>query len=185
MANLKTDTLQQIKMQMDDLILYIQEAEKALHQINLQLTNKLSDLEFQIVIAEKLGYSREDSTKIKTHRLTVAQMLELIDISDLVKPEIIASIKFEYSILPEGVPTRIDEKEVRVNGEIWKINKYDKDHCPSNPHAHNIETGYKLHLGSGDLFNYKCDPLNKKIHKKDLLEIRERLTNFSLPILTV
>ncbi|HTB07607.1 MAG TPA: hypothetical protein VK806_11705 [Bacteroidia bacterium] len=169
----------------EDLLLYIKEAEKAMSIINAKLENKLTDLEFQILIAKKLNYSEKENAKIISHRLTAEQMVALLDESDLEKPIELAIVKFKKSILPQGIPVRIDEKQIKVHGEIWRIHKYDKDPCPSNPHGHNLETGYKLHLGNGELFNSKCKSLGKSISKKDLIAIRDQLVGIILPELTV
>lgn len=45
------------------------------------------------------------------------------------------------------------EEAYRIGGGIWRVNKYDADPLPSQPHAHCIEgrqnlVGCKLHLGS-------------------------------------
>ena len=170
---------------MDDIVFYNQEADKALAMINETLENKLTDLDFQTVVAKKLGYDRENSTRIASHHLTAEKMIDLLDDDDLGKPTELSKVTFYHSILPDDVPGRLDEKVVKVKGEIWSIHKYDKDPCPSNPHAHNIETGYKLHLGTGELYNYKCNPLNKKIKRKHLLAIRDQLGDITLPTLTV
>jgi hypothetical protein len=50
---------------------------------------------------------------------------------------------------------------------------------PSNPHAHNLESRLRLHLGTGELFDKRR--VVEKISRKDLLDIRKRLKNFDLP----
>lgn len=61
-------------------------------------------------------------------------------------------IQLDESLIPPGIFARLDEETVKSGGEIWRIFKYDADPFPSNPHAHNLETGLKLHLGTGELF---------------------------------
>lgn len=183
--NKKTGAKQSKNEHMEDLLLYIQEADKALNIINANLENKLTDLEFQIALAKKLGYSDRESTAIAKHRLTSDQMINLLEPKDLEKPTELAIVTLDHSILPQDVPSRIDEKQIKVSGEIWRIHKFDADPCPSNPHGHNVETGYKLHLGDGQLYTSKCKPLGKKIDKKDLMEIRKQLKGIALPTLTV
>jgi hypothetical protein len=51
----------------------------------------------------------------------------------------------------------IEEPDVAVDGEIWRIHKSDPDPFPSNPHAHYLDghrrfIGCKLHLGTAQLF---------------------------------
>lgn len=61
-------------------------------------------------------------------------------------------IRLDEPLIPLDVLSRVDEQKLKSGGEIWKIHKYDADPFPSNPHAHNVETGLKLHLGTGELF---------------------------------
>jgi hypothetical protein len=60
---------------------------------------------------------------------------------------------------------------VKYNGNIWRIHINDKDDFPSNFHAHNIETGEKLDLYNGCVYNPVTKKLIFKVHKKDLIVI--------------
>lgn len=164
---------------MDDLQFYIQELDKALNKLNNGRQKPISSLEFQMALCEVLGYEDDDAGKMLTHRLNADQMLENLSGYDF--PEKLAFIEFEVSIIPENLPSRLDEQIVKVKGEIWEIHKYDKDPCPSNPHAHNIETGYKLHLGTGELYSSKCKPLFERVKEKDLRTIRSQISGIKLP----
>ena len=78
------------------------------------------------------------------------------------------SISINHTVIPEdSLNDNIIKGVVKFRGEIWEIHKGDLDLFPSNPHAHNYESGFKLHLGTGDL--YKMRKLVNKIKKKDLL----------------
>jgi len=57
------------------------------------------------------------------------------------------------SLLPEEFPRLLTEQTIRVKGEVWRIHKADPDLFPSNPHAHNCESGVVLHLGTGEMFD--------------------------------
>ena len=51
----------------------------------------------------------------------------------------------------------IAEDDYRVNGEVWRVHKFDADPFPSRPHAHCVSgakrfVGRKLHLGTRELF---------------------------------
>jgi hypothetical protein len=92
----------------------------------------------------------------------------------------LAEATFEKSILPLGVPRRLLEQRVRRHGEVWQINRNDADPFPSNPHAHNLESGVKMDLGTGELY-LKGRALGKKVQRKDLLAIREKVTGVNLP----
>jgi hypothetical protein len=61
-------------------------------------------------------------------------------------------IRLDESLIPLELLSRVDEQTIKSGGEIWRIHKSDADSFPSNPHAHNIQTGLKLHLGTGELF---------------------------------
>lgn len=171
-------------MKDDDINFYNDEAIKALVILNTTFNVEMTEIELQIALSEKLKYDRKNSVSIAKHRLSHTEMIELLDFVNLNKPTDTLQINLGYSVLPEGIPIRLEEKIIKVKGEIWMIHKYDKDLCPSNPHGHHAENGYKLHLGDGSLYDYKCSSLNKKIKRNDLLKIRALLINFELPPLT-
>lgn len=169
---------------MEDINYYLKEAEKAIEAINARLNKKISYLEFQVALGKSLGLDPEDSHMIPFN-LTSVQMIELLSNEDFESPELIAEVYFEKSILPSGIPQRLDEQTIKVKGEIWRVHKSDKDPFPSNPHAHNLETGYKLHLGNGALYNAKNKPLGKSIDIKHLNLIRSKIVGIdkTLPLL--
>lgn len=164
---------------------YIRESQKAKNALSEKLNIDISDLEFQIALGSVFGHDEEDSTRALDYELTAEEMLEKLDSYEFNFPEEIGSIEFPDSILPDDVPRRLDEEEIKHKGEIWVIHKNDKDPLPSNPHAHNKETGYKLHLGNGELYTKKNKALDKKISKKYLLAIRNKVNNITLPALLV
>lgn len=164
---------------------YLKEAEKVKNILSKKLNLDISDLDFQIALGSVLGLDEYKSTRVIEYDLTAEQMLEKLDSYEFNFPEEIESIEFEESILPDDVPRRLDEEEIKNKGEIWVIHKNDKDPLPSNPHAHNKETGYKLHLGNGDLYTSKNKPLDRKISKKHLIDIRDKVKNIVLPTLLV
>src|SRR5258708_37167361 len=71
----------------------------------------------------------------------IAHALSEFDFAQL-KP--LAMVELEASILPPGVPRRLDEVKVKVRGEGWCIHKKDLDPFPSSPHAHNYDSGHKM-----------------------------------------
>lgn len=164
---------------------YIQESEKAISILSEQKGMEISSLDFQIALGEKFGYNRQKSHYVASKDLSAEQMVELLKSHSFTKPEEIGIVTFPDSIIPEGVPICLNEQEAKSKGEIWRIHKYDADPFPSNPHAHNKETGYKLHLGTGELFDNKNKSLNKSIRKKDLIALRSNLKNIALPTLEV
>ncbi len=164
---------------------YIREAGKARQTLSDKLGKTISSIDFQVALGEKLGYAQYDSTRVMDHELAAEQMLELLDQYPFSFPEEIGRIEFDDSILPQDVPRVLNEEQVKNNGEIWVVHKNDPDPFPSNPHGHNKQTGYKLHLGNGELYSRKNKPLGQKISKTHLLAIRGKVKNIPLPPLEV
>lgn len=169
----------------ENIVKYNQESAKAISVLSEQNGIEISDLEFQVALGSKLGYSRTKSHYILSHELSAEQMIELIQNFSFERPEILAETTFEESIIPEGIPAPLNEQKLKSKGEIWYIHKYDADPFPSNPHAHNSETGYKVHLGTGELFDAQNNPLKQSIRKKDLIALRALVTKTALPVLAV
>jgi hypothetical protein len=55
--------------------------------------------------------------------------------------ELLGEIEFEASPIPDGTMRRLDEVTIKRDGCIWRIDRNDADPFPSNPHAHNVESG--------------------------------------------
>lgn len=64
----------------------------------------------------------------------------------------------------------MSEVTLKADGYIWRIHNVDADPFPSNPHAHNVESGLKLDLGPLYL---GATATGRSIHRKDLLALRE------------
>lgn len=96
--------------------------------------------------------------------------------------EIIAEIDLgEYPI--EGRHKRkLEEATFKSDGSIWRIHRNDADPFPSNPHAHNLETGLKLDLRNGLLY-LGSKPAGGMFKRKHLLTLRRLAEEkgFSLP----
>jgi len=164
---------------------YIRESDKARQILSERLGVEITSMDFQVALGSLLGYDERETDRVFEHGLTAEEMLQYLVNYEFIFPDEIANVTFDHSILPEGVPQRLDEEIIKHKGELWVIYKYDKDPFPSNPHAHNKETGYKLHLGNGDLYSYKNEPLKEKVSKKYLIAIRDKVRNIDLPPLTV
>ncbi len=85
----------------------------------------------------------------------------------------LGTVELDHSPIPDGCRRRLDEVRVKRDGEIWQINRNDADPYPSNPHAHNVESGLKLDLSTGALW-FRATYTNRSIPRKDLLAIREQ-----------
>jgi hypothetical protein len=80
-------------------------------------------------------------------------------------------VAFEEDIAPWG-PRRLDEQTVRLgSGGIWRVHK--DDHYP--PHAHNVETGQRINLVTGDVIDAKGKPTGHKVNGKHLARLNAAL----------
>lgn len=96
----------------------------------------------------------------------------------------IEEVELDHSPIPSQCRRRLDEVTIKRDGQIWRIHKNDSDPFPSNPHAHNVESGLKLDLTNGKLY-YKNTDTGKSISKKDLLAIRDKMTKIAPPPLAI
>ncbi|WP_396604520.1 hypothetical protein ACFLEY_03850 [Bradyrhizobium sp. YCK136] len=84
------------------------------------------------------------------------------------------------------------QKDYRVGGEVWRVHKYDPDPLPSAPHAHCIDGrkrfGYKLHLGTAEVFHSNNDPTGYRLERKYFLRLCElvskKFPHLVLPLAT-
>jgi hypothetical protein len=105
------------------------------------------------------------------------------------RPESLCEVTFDESILPPDSPVALREAKVKMRGEIWVANRYDRDPFPSNPHAHNYDRDLKIHLGTGDIYEgHKRVPC-RRMKRRDLIELRSRFVqknaSIELPLLVV
>lgn len=109
------------------------------------------------------------------------------EIKDISFAEVIGEIELsdDECIYPENSRRNIFEKRVKAKGQIWELHKNDADPFPSNPHAHNYETGLKLDLSNGNL--YKKKTITDSINKSRLLDLRKKFekAGFTMPTLSV
>lgn len=161
------------------------ESGKAIKTLSNAIGRPIDHVDFQVKLGEKFGYVNHDSHCVPIHRLSCEQMLLFVSGSDFPSSDEEETVIMDASVLPEGSVVFLTEEEIKSKGEIWVIHKNDADPFPSNPHAHNKQDGYKLHLGSGDLYTSKNKPLNQRISKKNLLAIRGKVKNIKLPALLV
>jgi hypothetical protein len=128
----------------------------------------------------------DDSTDLLDLDLKRDEILLTVEDYDFLKlfPVLLAEVVFEKSIIPPSAPQRLEEQRVRHHGQIWQINLNDADPFPSNPHAHNLESGYKMDLSTGRLFLGRRD-VGEKVSRKELLAIRKKARHPSLPPLLI
>lgn len=164
---------------------FIVEVDNAIVTLNKKFSHEFKFLDIQLALADHYGYSPEDSTKTASHNLTAQQIFEILKDHDFKLPDESETVKLDESILPIDTLQLLDEQTIKSKGEIWVIHKYDKDPFPSNPHAHNEETGQKLDLSNGDLYDGKNKYQGTNISKRNLLLLRSKVKNIILPDLTI
>lgn len=121
----------------------------------------------------------EEHVDLLGYDLTPELIAELLHDRPLVEPEVLGEVTLDASILGDDIPRRLEERTVKAGGEVWHIHKNDGDPFPSNPHAHNLDTGLKLDLSTGAL--YRKRTYVGSIPKKALLTLRERASGVDLP----
>ena len=148
----------------------------------------ISTTQAQEYLAVALGFG-EDTTRLVHKHLPPDEIVRIIVGYCTERPPGVklGEVRFEESLLPEGVLRFLTEKEVKFESEIWTIHRNDADPFPSNPHAHNYATGLVIHLGDGRLFRKRKEA--GWLPKKRLVELRSRiqeaLGDIQLPNLAV
>ena len=95
--------------------------------------------------------------------------------------ELLAEIEFEQSPIPSNQPDLGQRFPFLRSGCIWRIRKNDEEPFPSNPHAHNLESGLRMDLSSGSLF-FEESNTGKKVSKTHLEFIRQRAEMLNIPL---
>ena len=145
----------------------------------------ITRFDIQLGLMDVLGI--DDEYELLERDLSCSDIVKLLKDYDFKKhhPEALTDILFEKSIIPDGTTRSLLEVQIKHKGEKWTIYKSDADPFPSNPHAHNYESGLKLHLGNGDLYLRKR--LVNQISKKNLMLLRSKIItrNIVLPELSI
>jgi len=138
----------------------------------------------------KQGFSVSNENILNALFIELAEKRNLEWVGDvydqeLTLQEVVEILKnFDFSVFAKAIGTEeIIPSELRINykvrikeaGMIWIIHKYDQDPFPSNPHAHNIDNNFKLHLGNGICYRRREEVY--RIPKKNLLDIRKKIEN--------
>lgn len=146
------------------------------------LSVRIPPLTILTVLTEE---TEKDIVTIARKEMTPLQIINIIKNSSYITslPIFIESIILDNSLIPDRVFQNLEEERIKSKGEIWVIHKNDRDPFPSSPHAHNYESGLKLHLGNGDL--YRSRNVVTRLSKKSLMQLRKKVTKSSLPPLEV
>ncbi len=144
----------------------------------------LESIDIQNALCSVLEIDKIQPSALLAHDLTSDKIVELLYRFDFKQyhPEIIFEFQLESGnkIIPEKIPFLLTEKTDEKKGELWRVRKDGPDPWPSNPHACNYETGLRLHLGSGELFDSDRQSV-EKISDKKLQAIRGGLGDITLP----
>jgi hypothetical protein len=160
---------------------FVEHAEAVAHSLTHRFGSPIQCAHVENALVEVLQLST--STELLNFQWTQESILSVLANYNFQKffPILLTELQFENSIIPSRVIRRLAEQTVRRHGEIWRIHRNDADPFPSNPHGHNLESGHKLHLGTGELFFSRRSV--GRISRADLLAIRQQLGNFDLPAL--
>ncbi|MBI2549318.1 hypothetical protein HYW21_08265 [Candidatus Woesearchaeota archaeon] len=74
-------------------------------------------------------------------------------------------------------PVELKER-ISFEGERWQINQYDQDSMHGSRHAHNLETGEKLNLDNGDVYDPRIKKSTRKFSQKKLVAFKSRSRYF-------
>jgi hypothetical protein len=113
---------------------------------------------------------------------TVDELADLLDedAHDVRLAGPLQEIQLDESHFPPEMLSLLVEGTHKSGGEIWRIRKYDADPFPSNPHAHHVQTGLKLHLGTGEPFEKSVS--RGRLPCKSLRRLRDLIhTDIKLP----
>jgi hypothetical protein len=161
---------------------YVVASAKAKGALEKEHGVSLESLDIQTALQHVLHPASDNPAYLLDYDLTSERIIELLKDYDFRshKPELLATIELEEPLIPDGMPRLLTEQTIKAGGEVWRIHKNDADPFPSVPHAHNLDTGAVMHLGTGDLYD-KNRKVVKNIGCKALLDIRGKLAKFALP----
>ncbi|MBN8457276.1 MAG: hypothetical protein J0M04_05485 [Verrucomicrobia bacterium] len=156
-------------------------AHEARERIQATRGSKIDPLDFQQNLARVLGkrscmdllYGELPTVETAIHLLSA---VEWEDVGQII---VLETVALDSSILPEGIERLITEETVKHKGEQWVIHANDADPFPSNPHAHNYDSGLKLDLGTGALYRKRTHV--DSVRCKDLKLLRDKIRTRPLP----
>jgi len=164
---------------------YLEASAKAQECLQVASPISLAQLDIQLGLMDVLGI--EDECELLALDLTWDDIVKLLKGYDFKRHhrEVLMDIELEESIIPNGTVRLLLEAKIKHKGEKWTIYKNDADPFPSNPHAHNYESGLKLHLGNGAL--YLKNKVVNHISKKNLRLLRSKISrrNIKLPEMSI
>lgn len=159
---------------------FITELNIAEEQINRLIGYRVESLKIQLALCEVFKIDSMDTLALLNLNISHQEIVE--NLKNYNFSEIICEFELEESILPEGTISLLTEQSIRSKGEIWRVHKNDLDPFPSSPHAHNCNSGFSLHLGTGEFFDKRTS--KGFLNCKKLKIIREKISDHTLPALS-
>jgi hypothetical protein len=146
--------------------------------VSKSLSIRISSGEILMALVEE---TREELQDLALKNWNQEAVLKTVENSKYIKriPVIEETIELNKTIIPSGTYRAIYEEQVKFEGEQWVVHKNDADPFPSSPHAHNYESGLKMHLGTGELYYGKN--MAGKLRKKNFLRFRKLFKRVKLP----
>jgi hypothetical protein len=160
---------------------WIKFATLATRELSQVHGREISASDFHEAVLEKLGYA-EESDLFYEALPEVAVMVDLLRDYPFAttSPKILQEIVVYEKFIPDDVVGPVEEQTIKSKNYVWRIHQDDDDPFPSSPHAHDVSSSLKLHLGTGKL--YKKRKLISQISCKHLMLLRSKVnTHINLP----
>ena len=151
---------------------YLKSSEIALDKLKKEFEFLNSNYLWEILIYEYEHF--DNPSDVLFENLSTKDIINCIEQYFTTSGLLILNIKIENSIVPKELSTDLIKAKVKHKGEIWTIHKNDQDTFPSQPHAHNYDKQFKLHLGNGKLYRKKVQI--GSIRNDDLFSIRQKIS---------
>jgi hypothetical protein len=152
-------------------------SEQVAQKVALQCHLRPDQVDVQSAAMQELGV--EDPYQLLERDWTAEELFELVKKVDFRAQAQFEEVVLNQSIIPRGVPRRIDEETVTFQSEKWRIHLSDADPFPSRPHAHNLYNDLTMDLTNGDL--YRGRKKVGRLGKNELIEFRSRVIRIQLP----
>jgi hypothetical protein len=136
--------------------------------------------EIQIALTEKFQIQKEhDLIHKRLCAESIAHCVHDFDFAAL-RPNVLESYSFERDMLPEGLPTLLEEEVLKHQGLVFEIHQNDADPFPYRIHGHLKGTAQKIDFRNGNI--YKKHELVGRMRHKDLVKLRNKARTVLPPL---
>lgn len=149
---------------------YLSNSQKAIDKLRQSGYNSIDSSTVWNILAYELEHY-DIPTEILFESLTEDKIYEHVKQFFDSSGKSLGRVKFDFSLIPDDLTADLIKGRVKMSGEIWDVHKADKDPFPSNPHAHNLESKYKVDLSNGDLYRKTTKVGNMR--RKEFLLLRQ------------